>query len=63
MALDDPTIARVGRNGYRVIAPLEPGMRTSLDRPGVLDVEHPFNPVAERADRVTQANKTAGYTS
>lgn len=63
MAFDDPTVPRVGRNGYRVVAPLEPGMRTTLDRPGPLAVEYPTNPTAPAAARVTQAGKDAGYTS
>lgn len=63
MAYDDPTIARVCKNGYRILPALEPGMRSKLDRLGYMTEPYPTNPIAPRDQRVTQARKVAGYTS
>lgn len=63
MAYDDPTIARVCKNGYRILAPLEPGLRTHTP-----DAGRPAPPTAKPLDvpasiRAPRARRVAGYTS
>lgn len=62
MAYDDPTIARVGKNGYRVLAPLDAGTRKSTEYPNRAPSPGIANPTAPAGTRATRAAKPAGYT-